>query len=163
MWADCKQEIGVGLTHGHRHGRPPASSNHPWAKLGHNMDIRCIRIIVCKVQRLFKLKTKTGINDSILPGYTFRDHKRPHLLCHILDCGKTMQFVCLLDSFEPCGRKRKSPILPVGEVSRFSKIDFDQMHTVRRTPGDTQFTRIDGAAIMAKDFMRWICAAFVTA
>ena len=59
---------------------------------GHNLNTGSVQI-VGKVQRLFKLKAKTGINDGILPGYTFRGYKRPHLLCHIFDCGKPLQLV----------------------------------------------------------------------
>ena len=94
------------------------------------MNTISVQIMVCKVKGLSKLKTKTGINDGILPGYTFRVYKRPHLLCHILDCGKPLQLVCLLNSFEPCRRKRKPPILPDGEVSWFLS-NFDGVETYR--------------------------------
>jgi hypothetical protein len=34
--------------------------------------------------------------------------------------------------------------------------------TVSKIPGDTEFTRIWGLTIMARDLARWICAALVT-
>ena len=39
----------------------------------------------------------------------------------------------------------------------------DSWHTVNRIPGETELTLISGAEMIARDFIRWIRADFVTA